>query len=537
MSRRPKERDERGAVFVFSVMILSVLMIVASFVIDLGIDRIVRTDMQSLADTTALDMATVMDGSQTTAEIESSAAYASTRNGTLDRNAASTAVTLNRDDIDIEFGIADSNGKWLKSAGPTEYPNAVKVSASGSSSIRLWPGQDPAKPRRSAIAVQTPPQVCITAGAALADLAPGGTLDTLLGKLIGIQRLTLVSPQGLASLSAEVPLLKLATTLGVGSVGELATVSSLSALGFVNAMADVLTADGNVAAATVLRDIALKLNATTNINVADILAVGSGNGAAADLGLNAFSLVQAVIQAANKNSFVDVAVPVTVPGLTVTSVKASVISPPVNACGPKGTKARSAQITIRITSGVSVLGGLVAEAALSPLEVTVADGTAEIGDIVCSGTGGTVKVAADTAAARLKLNLKVTLLDVLFLPGLKVELGIPDPALRPTGASIGSTSKVTKTFTYAATGVPSAQTFGTGLGSLGLSTIAPVKANVLGLDLGSLLSGTISPLLVLVDPLVSTLLNTILTPLGLNLGTLQVAPTGRPVCNLSALRR
>lgn len=534
---RTKGRDERGAIFVFSVMILSALMLVASFVVDLGIDRIVRTDMQSLSDTTALDMATILNGSQTTSQILASSTYASTKAATLARNAGSTAVSVDPDDVEITFGMADSNGAWLRGAGPADRPNAVKVSASGSSSIRLWPGEDPARPRRSAIAVQLPPQVCLAAGASLADLSPGGALDVLLGKLIGINRLSLVSPAGVASLSAQVPLLDLAAELGVGSVEELAAIPNVSALGFVNAMADVLTADGSVAAATVLRDIALKLDASTNISVADILAVGTGNGAAADLGLDAFSLVQAVIQAANGDHFVDIGAPVTVPGLTSTKVGVKVISPPMNACGPKGTKARSAQISLKITSGITVLGGLVAEAALDPLEVTIADGWATIGDITCTAAGGTVSATADTAVARLKLNLSVWLL----LHLTKVALAVPDLALSPEGASIASSTTQTKTFTYGLAGVPAGQTFGSGVGgTLGLKNITPLKATIaagLNVPLGGLLNPVLVPLLGLIDPLVTPLLNGLLVPLGLDLGTLQVTPTGRPVCNLAALRK
>lgn len=537
MSGRARDRDERGAIFVFSVLILGVLMIAAAFVVDLGVDRIVRTDMQSLADTTALDMATLLDGS-TKASIEASSG--AVKQQTLARNAESTAVTVDPDDVTVTFGTADANGVWLGAVTAADgVPNAVKVSASGSSSIRLWPGQDPAKPHRSAIAVQLPPQVCLSAGASLADLVPGGMVDVLLGKLIGIDKLTLVSPAGVASLSAQVPLLKLATKLGAGSVNELVAVPSLSALTFLNAAADVLSADGNIAAASVVRAVAVKIGGATNIRLADILAVGTGNGTAAGLGLDAFSLIQAVIQVANKNRFVDVGAPVAVPGLTSTAVKVSVISPPTIACGPKGTRARSAQITLRITSGVTVLGGLVADAALDPLEVTIADGWATIGDITCSNGGGTVKATADTAAARLKLNLSVWLL----LHLTKVALAVPDLGVKPDGATIASSTSgtQTRTFTYGATGVPVSQTFGSGVGSsLGLATITPLKATItagVAVPLGGVLNPVLVPLLVLLDPVVTALLNGLLTPLGLDLGRLEVAPVGRPACQLAALRK
>ena len=60
--RRPRA-DERGAVaIVVAVLMSAVLVTVAAYAVDLGLQRVARTDMQSLADVVSLDLARELDG-------------------------------------------------------------------------------------------------------------------------------------------------------------------------------------------------------------------------------------------------------------------------------------------------------------------------------------------------------------------------------------------------------------------------------------------------------------------------------------------
>ena len=47
---RTRERDQRGAVTLMMTVMLAVLMVSCAFVVDLGMKRVARSDVQALAD-------------------------------------------------------------------------------------------------------------------------------------------------------------------------------------------------------------------------------------------------------------------------------------------------------------------------------------------------------------------------------------------------------------------------------------------------------------------------------------------------------
>lgn len=538
-ARRTELRwDERGAILPITIVLLASTLTLASFVIDIGGDRVVRRDMQSVADVVALDMARSLDGRTAggytgySATGASAALLSSAKQASVDRQGG---LLSKPDSVVSRLAVANQQtGEFQHWAAAGEIPNAIRVWATGSSAFRIMPSTPKSENlQRSALAVIGRPIVCISAGATLADLTPGGTLDLMLGRLIGLDRLSIVSPSGVAALSAQIPLGDLATQLGVGTVDQVAS-TNVTAQSFIVAAATVLSNRGEVAGATILNAIAAHLNGSTSLNVASILNLNTGVGSAADLFLDAFSLVQAVIQVSNKQNFVNLAVPVSVPGLASIALKVKIIEAPQIACGPVGTKARSAQVQVSLITDVTALGGLVASAKIDPLGLTVADGYGTVTSITCTPTGSTVGVVADTAVGRLQLHLLTTLL----LGLTKLEIDVPDPASKPDGAAIGNTANYPLTFTFPAgsTTLPAGQTAGSGIGNLGLSSITPIKIKLIGLNVGGLLTGIVQPLLGLIDPLVSPILNAVLESLGLRLGTVKIQPTTRPACNEPALR-
>jgi uncharacterized membrane protein len=536
--RKVSRRDEKGAILPITVVLLAATLTLASYVIDIGGDRVVIRDMQSVADVVALNLARNLDGRAASGYAGFNSAGPSTTLFSAEKSssvARQAGLFASPDTVSARLAVANQQtGEFIRWASAGDIPNAVRVYASGSSAFRMLPSTPESTTlQRSALAVIGRPIVCISAGATVADLTPGGTLDLLLGRLIGLDRLSIVSPSGIAALSAQVPLGDLATQLGVGTVDEIAT-ANVSAQGFLVAAATVLSNKGEVAGATVLNAIAAHLSGATSLNIGSILNLATGVGSAADLNIDAFSLAQAVIEVSNKNSFINLAVPVSVPGLASIVLKAKVIEAPQIACGPVGTRARSAQVQISLTTDVTALGGLVASAKVDPLLLTVGDGYGTVTSITCSLGAATVGVSADTAVGRLKLHLLTTLL----LGLTRLEVDVPDPASKPDGAAIGNSASVPMTFNFPAgsTSLPAGQTAGTGLGNLGLSSITPIKIVVIGLNVGGLLSGIVQPLLGIVDPLVSAILNPVLQGLGLRLGTVEIQPTTRPACNEPVLR-
>lgn len=513
-----------------TVVLLAATLALSSFVIDIGGDRVVRRDMQSVADVVALDLARSLDGRTAGGYSGYSASGPSTTLLAADKSASvqrQGGLLAEPDTVAARLAVADpETGVFQHWAATSEIPNSVRVYATGSSAFRIFPTTPRSEHlQRSALAVIGRPIVCISAGATLADLTPGGTLDVFLGKLIGLNQLSLVSPGGVASLDALVPLGQLATQLNVGTVDELAT-ANVTTKSFLIAAATVLSNNGNNVAANVLNAIAARVTGTA-LTVSQILNLNTGVGSAADLNIDAFSLAQAVIQISNKNNFVDLTVPAGITGLASIVLKAKVIEAPRIACGPVGTKATSAQAQISLTADVLDALGLVASVKIGPLLLTAGNGAGTVASLVCSPTGSTLGVTADTAVAKLKLGLAVKLL----LGIITIPVEVPDFTAKPDGAAIGSSSAIPLTFTFptGTTTLPAAQTAGTGMGNLGLASISPIKA-------AGISTGLLSSVLGLVDGLVSPLLNAVLTSLGIRIGTVEIRPTTLPACNEPALR-
>jgi uncharacterized membrane protein len=535
--RQVCRRDERGAILPLTVFLLATTMTLASLVIDIGGDRVVRRDMQAVADVVALDLARTLDGRAAggytgySATAPSSTLLATEKAESLGRQGG-LITTPNA--ITVRLAIVNQQtGAFLHWAAAAEVPNAVRVYATGSSAFRLLPTTPSSSNlQRSALAVTGQPLVCISAGATLADLQPGGTLDLLLGRLIGLDRLSIVSPSGVASLSAQVPLGSLATQLGLGTVDQLAT-ASVTGRSFLQAAATVLSNNGDVAAADVLNAIAARVNGTTNINLSSIFSLSTGKGSAVGLKQEAFGLAEAIIEVSNMNNFVDIGVPSGVSGLLPLTFRAKIIQPPQIACGEVGTRAHSSQIQLSLTADDTGVVGIVASAKINPLLLTFGDGWAEINEITCNPSVTRIRLSGDTAVGLFKLHL-----DVGILGGLSVlKVDVPDPDKRPNGAEIGKshTNPVTFNFNPGGTEIPPSQTVGNSMQNLGLQNTTPVKTEVLGLPLGGL-NNLLNTLLSAVDGHLNTILNPVLTGLGLRLGTVEVRPTSRPSCNELVLR-
>jgi uncharacterized membrane protein len=532
--RRP---DERGAILPITVVLIAVTLALASLVVDIGGDRVVRRDMQSVADLVALDVARTLDGRLAGAYTgydstgPSATLLATAKAESLARQ---SGLLSTPDTVRLRLAIADHiTGAFIRWAGPEEVPNAVRAYATGSSAFRMLPATpESTNLERSALAVVGQPLVCVSAGSTLADLTPDGTLDQLLGRLIGIDRLSIVSPDGVASLNAQVPLGDLATQLGVGKVDEIAT-ANVTARSFLVAMATVLSNNGNLAAANVVNAIAARVNGTTNLNVGSFLNLTTGTGSAVGLKHEAFGLVQAVIEASNMDSFVTLGVPAGVSGLAVTELRAKIIQPRRIACGPVGTMSRSSQIQLSLRADVLNLSSGIAAAKLDPLLLTVGDGWAEIKEITCTPSVTRVRMTADTAVALVKLHLVIGMLLGLST----IEVDAPNPAVKPDGAEIGKSKGNPLTFEFnpGNNEIPHSQTAGNSLQNLHLQTISPTKITVIGLPVSGL-NSLVNSVLGGVDGNLNSILGPVLSSLGLRLGTIEIQPTTRPSCNEVVLR-
>lgn len=550
--RRPD--DEDGAIFVFSVLILVTLMTVAAFVVDLGVDRIVRTDMQSLADTTAMDMSTVIDGSKTTSQITASSAYASALAATLTRNRPSVAATVKDSDVTVTFGMASANGVWLRAAGAAEYPNAVKVSASGSSSIRLWPGSDPAKPTRTAIAARQPRSACVTVGSYLAALdtsAGGSPLANLLNEVAPTSATVFSSAGLLAIKSVGIPLADLVAELNVADPSSPLTADvTLGSLARASARVLEKQAGGAASSASVelnrIASVAGSNSINETIKLGEIVQLGVGNSAAALAGdVNVFDLLTGTIMAFDGAHVVDLKqMGISVPGFGVTTLKATIVSPPKSVCGGAGSQVTSTQAsleaeltllvpkyrkctTLDIVCGLSnlvggllssVLGGGWKNDGMTPLTVKLTlnavNATTTLTGVAACEPAPDVSVSTTTSATNGSFSLDA-------LSGvLQLQANLPQ--------ALGSTAS--HTFKQS----PSSWTY---VGGVGSQLVGPVS-------LGAVLTNAANTAAIVVNGAgvdlggqVTTALNTALSGLGLSLNGATVSLDKMSTCNVFGLRK
>lgn len=516
-----KSRDERGSILPLTVFLVVVVLAFTAFAVDLGIKRVARSDMQAMADVVALDLARQMEG-RTRAAIEADPTWLQARNRSVARNKTSVGSTPV---ATPELGKVNAATGAFSVVGPTEVPTAVRVTAGTSVKFTFVTGSG--KTARSAIAT-VDAQACFVIGgyAAALNSAQSPLLRAL--NVAGVD-LTVIGSGGIATIdSATVPLLGLATALGVGTPAELTNLN-VSLLTFVKAAATAI-GSSNTAAVTALNALALELSGLPPMKVGDILGLESGDNSALGLGVNALDLITAALFVAGKGHAVAIpGVTINLPGLATLGIVSTIIEPPKIACGRPGkATAHSAQIRLALDGDVlKVLTGL-ANAKLH-VGVTIADAVGKLSSIRCNVAGSGPRLVVDTSSGVAGVNVGLTA-KLLGLVGLDIQVG-------PSSVAPRGPQPVTLQFALPpSTALPKAQMTGS-LSSLGLSSLTPkvtLTPDLLGL-VSALLTGVLDlvlkPILAALDGTLAALLAPVLDLVGIRLGGAEVSAAGLPSCN------
>lgn len=349
--------DDRGAILPMVAAMLVMLLTAAAFAVDLGMQRVVASDAQAIADVVALDMARLLDG-RTAAEL-APGDPASMWNQTLAASAARNDDHLGRlDDVVAVPGTADPlTGFFTPAVGGT-VPTAVQVSVSGSVGFAFAPvggGPDRGGATRSAVA-EASPSACFRLGSFALGVQTGeGVLGQILGDMLGV---TAVGYEGLALATVRLgdlldALADDGVDLGVGTPQDLIT-ADLTLLQLVQATATVLQRQGDpasLAAATVLGQVQAGLGNVT-LQLGQLLALGTAGQAALDADVNVLDLLTAAAAVANGSQSVTVpALALAVPGLGTLQTALSVTEAPVIACG--SGVADTGQVSLSLTGSLS----------------------------------------------------------------------------------------------------------------------------------------------------------------------------------------
>lgn len=491
-------RDERGAILILVAICSTVLLVSVAFTVDLGRISTTRRDLQKVADAVALDVSRRLDG-RTRSEVTSTAQ-------------ATFAASLDRNGVDIEAATLDL-GWWdplteaWTSATAGEIPTAARVEIAESIDYLFAPGGTTTD--RAGIASQrASADFCLGSFATRISTADSPVLSGLLGGILGTS-VDLVGYRGIVGGSVSID--ALATELGaaVGTREELLD-TTVAMQDFVLAMAQALDDGGDLARATLLRQVALGLpNPDELVRLGDILEIGNGGMDAALLAsLDAFELLTTSALVVNGDSFIDIpGLDLGVPGVAAVTARVSVVERPrCIVAGAIGDGAETAVVRVEIANDLGVLG--IVDTSLT-LALQTATGTARITAIDC-GPPKRLRLGMTTSAVRTDLTFDLEVLNLLGPPLARLQL-------QATTSNEATTRTFDRFFPEAVFGVTyQVPTPGLNLGA--------VTLNVPNIPLvNTLVSGTLRPVLTALDTIVLTPL---LQSLGVTVAGADITPVG-----------
>lgn len=537
------------------------LVVSASFVIDLGMQRVVRRDMQALADVVAFDLSRQLDGRRASVILGSSS-----WSDALDKSVERNSTTLGDEPVvEAEVGEVSATTGAFAPYGATDprIPTAVRVTATGNVGFALPIVSDEGGATRSAVATQRR-QACIKLGS-YAAAVEGGRAQLLAGLTdqLGLD-ITAVGYQGLVD--AAVGIDDLATELGLGSPSELST-ATVSYGELLAATAAVLDQNGETeAAATIAGAVAtLGANANQTLVFGELVEVAAGSGSALNANLDVIDLVTGGVFLINGDSLLSV------PGLTASlrllsaTSALTLIEGPRTKCGFRGettVETSQAELTVRgnLTTTTRPATGVGIGVSSPPgrpvtLSIELARATGSLDDVRCPRTTGTMVDDSFGASIGVTSGLSSVTLTVPVRVSARVNIlgiGLVNVTADVTLTVTNNSAIRTNTVTVAVPPQNFDEAYASGTGELRLSassaasSVAAISAStLLGIPVvvtadirGAVLDSVISSV---VNPLVNAVNDEALVPLGdllgIGVGGADVFLLGpRVVCDSPALR-
>lgn len=541
----PRSRDERGAVAVVLALVTCfVLVPLAALGVDIGVQRVARQDMQSLADMVALDLGRGITGgklgSYSVAELEAAAAASKTRNSAYVGSDAELEVALGVTDP-AKSGQADY---FTELTDPDAVPTAVRVTASTSVKHTFAPGDGGATRQAIAEARST---ACFRIGTFALRLAGNrSALNGMLGNALG---LGVLGYDGLAN--ANVSLLGIATELGVAGPNELVDLNNVSIGQLVAAMGTVLSNSPghDLADVTLLNTIRTGLvDAGTSgrlVDMGKLLDVGTGS-SGLDASVNLLDLLSTAAFVANGDNAISVpGLGLSLPGVGNLAATLKVVEAPRIGCGDGTATTGQVALTLdgQLATGVCPSGGLSlvlklcvegpirvsldlaeAHATLAAVSCVSGSATSLTIDVVNEGLASTRIALGTVPPANSALRVKAGLLGLGLLDIPLLGLGVQTTQSDPGGSYVLDpwTSYVDTPYRTPQTPRP--------LPSLGNADLQAVGLNV---------STLLSPVLALLNPVVGALdgllVGTVAPALGLRIAGVDLFAMRTPVCGASRL--
>jgi len=592
-SLRQRRRDERGVVaIVLALVSCFVLIPLAALAVDIGVQRVARTDMQSLADMVALDLARGLDGKTTAAQWAAKSPSLQQRaEASRDRNDTTVGHPPT---VAAEIGTFDALTETFTPLPSTSdvVPNAVRVGTSTEVDFyfaRGTGGAGAGSGGTGATAIaQASTTACFQLGSWAATLNPSASslFGGILKPLLGSSTLTAVGYNGLAS--TRLSLLDLVKTdyIGVGTVNDLLSMNNLTVANLYRASAQVLAAQGKTAQAQVFNLAAASVVAPTTIDAGKLFGLSTASDAALQTQFNALDILLGAAFLANGTNALDVDnLQTSLASVGVTSSTLKIIERPQRACDQG--EAQTAQASLVSQAQVQVPSNPVYSSGGSTLRLVdnkinlginlnLAGAKGHLTSIACNPDTFDVDVLTDLAT--LSVDGRINLDGTVAIPKTSVA-GVLDPltySLLPSILNVAVTFKANVS-AGASTPAATAPAHGTvtippmtyddhtevGAGNHALpyptvtvdQTTVTTSISVAGLNLSLLTNAVLTPLVMptlnlsqpvltsRVNPLVGPLidkLNSILTALdtglGINVAGADVYGLPYPNCQTPVLR-
>jgi uncharacterized membrane protein len=584
LSRRG--RDERGVVAITLALISCFVLIpLAALAVDVGVQRVARTDMQSLADMVALDLARGLDGTTTAAQWSAKSPSLQQRaDASRDRNDSTVG---HRPTVVAELGTFDPLTQSFTPLPSTSgvIPNAVRVGAS--TAVDFYFANGSGGTHATSIA-QARTTACFQLGSWAATLNPSASslFGDMLKPLLGSSTLTAVGYNGLAT--TRLSLLDLVKTnyIGVGTVNDLLTMDNLTVANLYRASAQVLAGQGKTAQAQVFNLAAGSVVAPTTIDAGKLFGLSTSSDAALQTQFNALDILLGAAFLANGTNALDVDnLQTSLASVGVTSSTLKIIERPQRACDQDEAKTAQASLVSQAqvqvpsnpvySSGGSTLR-LVDKKINLGVNLNLAGARGHLTSIACNPDTFDVDVLTDLAT--LSVDGRINLDGTVAVPKASLA-GVLDPvtfSLLPSILNVAVTFKANVS-AGASTPASAAPVHGTvtippmtyddhtevGAGNHTLpdptvtvdETTVNATVSIAGLNLSLLTNAVLKPLVMpilnlsepvlasRVNPLVGPLvdkLNGILTALdtglGLNVGGADIYGLPHPNCQTPVLR-
>lgn len=556
---RRRARDEQGAVAIFTALMLVVILMSAALAVDLGKQRVVRADMQALADVVSLDLArslaaddvqTLLNGSAFRSAVTRSVAG---NDGVLGDPPTVTVELGAFDGTFTRFGKVDYDPASGTFSAPSitdgaAIPTAVRVTSAGSVAFGFTTGSGGAT--RSAVSVADAGG-CFSLGSYAARVDTGDSF--ILGPLLGVLGtgvdLDLLDLQGLAA--AEITVLDLLETDLVAGGFDQFLDATVALDDFLVAVADALQANSGQTAQVQLleRLVDLPLPAL-QVPLGGLLDLDTGSRTALSAGLNVLDLVAGGVFLGNGDN--PIRLPLALGLGTVTSVAVDVFigQRPVITCGRTGVDAETSQIGITVGGQLANLNlGVASISAPVTLQLAVDPAQATLTALRCDAENRELDFTVSSGLLDLDVvvgNPSIPNALAVKATGITIARGsVSATGGRPAGSTESGTVRVVDG-DYAGSAP-----FQAGDGSLGLPALGPPVNNLTLLPdvpligtlltlIGGLVTGVVAPLVSLViNPLVQAVDDLVLSPLleslGINLTGADVHAVPRSECALPRL--